>query len=526
MLRSPKLALLIGYIVMCLPGTALPQAQDDPPLPSYAQTALKRQGYYMDDRWPGKLKEVSNDVALLRKERRASRAVSGAQIVLKTIDSLDRSLDEVLSFLRRRDVPENHSRFQALRKKVEGGHERLAELANECKSLKSRAERGMDVRNYPDYKRDLSEFKRIREKFASYEGWDRHAEKLEALLKFRKEESGKLIHWYNERGRFYGWFLAAGTKESKALKSEVMRARRQIVRMNTQLDSYTKGYATTALGKLGSVETMAVNSRGSGRRFSDRLAREKLASAREFHARLERLHSAESETVKNLKSRIEKVSKLIDRMAAAQKDAVATERGGEIVAMLNEAEKHAGEALSRKDVNWMKGARGKLREAKALLDKLEQTVGGHAKAEEARERYTEIAANMKKVGAKLRDTIIGQARAPKDVYEGPDQAKWKDLVLRRWRELYPKDNIHSVRFPRKNWRRTTKWEFDEHKGAWHRVDKSVLEVTVIVLTSGRIATLYPCYCHMDHTTREKSIGAHTKRGPYCPQEMLAQNLEE
>lgn len=121
-----------------------------------------------------------------------------------------------------------------------------------------------------------------------------------------------------------------------------------------------------------------------------------------------------------------------------------------------------------------------------------------------------------------RRTAAEKYRLLPEKYNGGDKAKLKQMVLAKWKELYPNDKVLGIRFHRDTWER--KKESSYNNGTWYHYDNSVLVVFVVVKTSPDLATVYPAYLNKNNQSGALTVGAETKGGSYIQNDMLLKNV--
>lgn len=127
--------------------------------------------------------------------------------------------------------------------------------------------------------------------------------------------------------------------------------------------------------------------------------------------------------------------------------------------------------------------------------------------------------------ASYRKKMIASNRAPKDAYKGSDKEKFKNMILAEWKKAHPDDHILAIRFPEGNWNVIKRKEWNDTNNAWEYINKSILELAVIVKTDEKIATIYPAYINKDNNSGSIEPGVDTKKLSYSPVEMLIENFK-
>lgn len=182
--------------------------------------------------------------------------------------------------------------------------------------------------------------------------------------------------------------------------------------------------------------------------------------------------------------------------------------------------------LKEKNPNMFNPSSGtyqQLKEADKLLEECKQDKGvedpgcsGLAKTiDDARASVEQIKLQHNRASAEA-------FRLPPEKYTGKDKAKLKQIVLEKWKELYPNDKVLGVRFHKDVWER--KKESNYNNGTWYHYDNSVLVTYVVIKTSAELATVYPAYLNKNNQTGAITVGAETKGNDYSHAEMLMKNV--
>jgi len=113
--------------------------------------------------------------------------------------------------------------------------------------------------------------------------------------------------------------------------------------------------------------------------------------------------------------------------------------------------------------------------------------------------------------------------APSDVYGGSDKVKLKGMILSDWKTKYPNDRVMGVHFPRAEWKRNKNKTWNKPRSSWDYTDKSVLQVSVVVKTDSKIATIFPAYINKDNMNGKLRTGVATKSSQYVIRPILVSN---
>lgn len=168
--------------------------------------------------------------------------------------------------------------------------------------------------------------------------------------------------------------------------------------------------------------------------------------------------------------------------------------------------------------NESSGTYQQLKEAEKLISEFGKG-GGAAKPTAAVEQAKETVAGLSE---QYNKKAAAAFRLPTEAYTGSDKAKFKQMVMAKWKENYPGDQILGVRFLRADWER--KKESNYNQGSWFHYDNSVLLVYVVIKKSAELASVYPAYINKNNQTGAITIGAQTKGNSYSHSDMLMKNV--
>lgn len=155
-------------------------------------------------------------------------------------------------------------------------------------------------------------------------------------------------------------------------------------------------------------------------------------------------------------------------------------------------------------------------------EKLLAEFGGGADAASAKASLEAAKAQVARLSDQYSAKAAAAFRLPPEAYGGADKAHLKGLVLAKWKEHYPADQVLGVRFLKGDWERRK--ESNWNNGSWYHYDNSVLLVYVVVRKSAELATVYPAYINKNNQTGAIAIGAQTKGNSYSHQDMLMKNV--
>lgn len=126
------------------------------------------------------------------------------------------------------------------------------------------------------------------------------------------------------------------------------------------------------------------------------------------------------------------------------------------------------------------------------------------------EQLTKLTEEYKTAHAKLVSETQKIAKVPEELYTGNDLDSLRKDLTSAWKRKYPKDKILGVVFDQAEWKinRLSRW--NSATKSWDHVDKSSLELTVIVEKDSNIALLHAAFVNKDNPTGKISFGIDTK----------------
>ena len=136
----------------------------------------------------------------------------------------------------------------------------------------------------------------------------------------------------------------------------------------------------------------------------------------------------------------------------------------------------------------------------------------------------DVKARIARAEAELGELVLAAARVPGEKYDGSDKEQLRRRILEAWKKKWPADEVLATSFHMKEFDRSVEWRWQAAESSWYKSDHSVLAVTVVVKTDGRIATTYPAYVNVDHVDGTSDIGVNTKTGEYVHRQVLLENL--
>lgn len=100
----------------------------------------------------------------------------------------------------------------------------------------------------------------------------------------------------------------------------------------------------------------------------------------------------------------------------------------------------------------------------------------------------------------LSQGIIDSNPMPADHYTGTDRKKIEQLAVEAWQKEQPDAEILAVRIPATSWKRETLWRF---QNAWYFVDRSRLQVQLLIKHNEKLAVIRPINLWIDHTSQDE-----------------------
>lgn len=180
-------------------------------------------------------------------------------------------------------------------------------------------------------------------------------------------------------------------------------------------------------------------------------------------------------------------------------DAQRTALPAEIAKDLKDAAAMADEAVVQKRPAWFSGGipqrvseiSGKI----ALLEALDPPAGT-APRKHLEDFKTELTAKEKA----LAESIIQQNPLPPDRYTGEDKAALIAKAIATWKEEQPDAEVLASFIADEKWKRDTQWRWET--SGWRFIDRSRLQVQLLVKHDDRLAVNRPINFSIDHTSSD------------------------
>jgi hypothetical protein len=141
-------------------------------------------------------------------------------------------------------------------------------------------------------------------------------------------------------------------------------------------------------------------------------------------------------------------------------------------------------------------------------------------------KFTKLSKDVKKAEETLKEEILASQKMPANAYRGRDKNTITSMAAKEWRKKHPGKPILAKGIAMPNWDRKTEWRYGSVDGKRYKVDRSSLQVWVIVKTDNLIATQYIVEFSKNHTKRNKiTINAPANlQGNVFKTEMLLKNV--
>lgn len=110
-------------------------------------------------------------------------------------------------------------------------------------------------------------------------------------------------------------------------------------------------------------------------------------------------------------------------------------------------------------------------------------------------------------------------KAPEEIYRGEDLETLRAGVAAAWSKAHPSDRVIAVVFDQADWKlnRFSRWHETDAK--WDHIDKSYLELSVVVEKDAKTALIHAAFVNRDHATGAITFGVDTKGGSFVTDEI-------
>lgn len=108
---------------------------------------------------------------------------------------------------------------------------------------------------------------------------------------------------------------------------------------------------------------------------------------------------------------------------------------------------------------------------------------------------------VKQEQAKLSEGIIAANEVPPDRYRGDDRAAIEAAAIAEWKAVQPDAQILRICIASQEWNRESMWRLQNT--TWYKIDRSKLQVQLLVAHDGRLAVIRPVNVWIDHISNDK-----------------------
>ena len=193
-----------------------------------------------------------------------------------------------------------------------------------------------------------------------------------------------------------------------------------------------------------------------------------------------------------MKRNLRNAGQWIGAFSKAKEEFIA-EAGPRIEALMAKAQEMVDTAVNEKRPEWFTGGgiQNTMTQAGGQLDSFAAIKGEEdSQVKELRGKYSRLSDQVKKAEGDLKESILAATGMPADAYSGGDKQKIIALAGKEWKKKHPDKGLLASGISMPNWERRTEWRYKSVDGSRYKVDRSYLQVWVIVKTSERIATQY------------------------------------
>lgn len=115
-------------------------------------------------------------------------------------------------------------------------------------------------------------------------------------------------------------------------------------------------------------------------------------------------------------------------------------------------------------------------------------------------------------------------KAPEEIYHGKDIETLRAGVAAAWNKAHPADRVIGIVFDQAEWKlnRFSRWHETDAK--WDHIDKSYLELSVVVEKDAKTALIHAAFVNRDNATGAITFGVDTKGGSFVTDEICKDQL--
>lgn len=193
--------------------------------------------------------------------------------------------------------------------------------------------------------------------------------------------------------------------------------------------------------------------------------------------------------------------------------------------LIGKAKADAALAESEKTPGYYRAALGTLDRAEWMVTVL-VAFNGEADpiARQCGKGILELRSSFETKEAALIRTTARVVKAPEETYRGEDLETLRTGVAVAWKKAHPADRIIAVVCDRPEWKlnRFSRWHETDAK--WDHIDKSYLELSVVVEKDAKTALIHAAFVNRDNATGEITFGVDTKGGSFVTDEISQDQL--
>jgi hypothetical protein len=230
----------------------------------------------------------------------------------------------------------------------------------------------------------------------------------------------------------------------------------------------------------------------------------------------------------DLKRSFRNAGQWIDKFANARADFVAN-AGPKIEGLLAKAQQMVDQAINEKRPEWFTGGgiQHAMIQASSGIDSLASIKGENdSQVKGLRAKYTALNTKINKAEVSLKDSILAATPMPADAFTGGDKNQVIDLAVKEWNKKHADKKLLAQGISMPNWERKTEWRY-KVDNTRYKVDRSYLQVWVIIQTSDTIATQYFIELSKNHIQNNTiTLNAPSNlQGDVFKTEMLLKNVK-
>lgn len=230
-----------------------------------------------------------------------------------------------------------------------------------------------------------------------------------------------------------------------------------------------------------------------------------------------------------MKRSLRNAGQWIGKFTNAKKEFVA-ESGPRIEKLMTKTREKVTKAVKEKRPLWFTGGGigHAMMQISGQLDSLAAIKGKNdSQVKALRGKFVNLSSQVKKAESDLKESILAATKMPANAYSGGDKNKIIDLAVKEWNKKHSKKPVLAKGISMPNWERRTEWRYHSVNGTHYKVDRSYLQVWVIIKTSDKLATQYFIELSKNHMQGDSiTINVPTNlQGDVLKTEMLLKNVK-